>query len=134
MTNKDLVLQGFKAMNSHDLSGFDALLGPNFMNHDMPMPAPGPEGFKQVMAMFLTAFPDMVIYVEEIVGEGDVVASRGYFTGTHRGDFMGIPATGKQVNVKYMDFWRFSGGKAAENWVRMDNVALMQQLGVMPAQ
>jgi predicted ester cyclase len=61
------------------------------------------------------------------------VVTRGVFAGTHRGDFMGIPATGRKVSIKYLDIWRLENGKAKENWVQMDMLGMMQQLGVIPA-
>ena len=83
--------------------------------------------------MFLTAFPDFHVTLEDVIAEGDKVASRGVWRGTHQGNFMGIPATGKSVAVSYSDIWRFENGKAVENWVQMDMLGLMQQLGVAPA-
>ena len=68
-----------------------------------------------------------------MLGEGDKVVTRGTFTGTHQGEFNGIPATGKKVKVSYCDIWRVENGKCVENWVQMDMVGLMQQLGVIPA-
>ena len=62
------------------------------------------------------------------LGEGDLVCTRGYFEGTHDGAFMGVPATGNKVHVPYIDIWRLDGGKAAENWVRLDMLGLMQQV------
>ena len=84
--------------------------------------------------MFLEAFPDMRITLDDVIGEGEKVATRGHWVGTHKGAFMGVPATGKAVNVKFMDMWRFENGKAVENWVQMDLLSLMQQLGVVPGQ
>ncbi|HMD00629.1 MAG TPA: ester cyclase, partial [Ferruginibacter sp.] len=63
-----------------------------------------------------------------VAGDGDIVATRGEWTGTHSGDFMNTPATGKKVKVKYMDMWRLEDGKAVENWVQMDMPGLWQQL------
>ncbi|MBV9282520.1 MAG: ester cyclase [Chloroflexi bacterium] len=130
--NAALIHRGFEAMNTKDLDVFDEVLAPTYVNHDMPAPAPGPDGFKQVMAMFLRGFPDFRLTVEETLAQGDTVATRGYMTGTHDGEFMGIPATGKRVTVSYMDFWRLENGKAVENWVRLDQLGLLQQLGVIP--
>lgn len=104
------------------------------MNHDMPMPAPGPDGMRAVLQPFITAFPDLHVTIEEILGEGDKVMTRGVFIGTQRGEFMGIPSTGKAVRVSYMDEWRIADGKAVENWVRLDILSLMQQLGAIPDQ
>jgi steroid delta-isomerase-like uncharacterized protein len=109
------------------------LIGTTYVNHSMPAPVPGPEGFRMVISMFRAAFPDLHITLEDVIGEGDKVATRGYFTGTHQGEFNGIPATGKQVKVSYIDLWRVENGKAVENWVQMDMIGLMQQLGVIPA-
>ncbi len=132
--NKALVRRGFEeGINQGKLDYFDQVLAPTYVNHNMPAPGPGPEAFKQVLAMFLKAFPDMHITVEDVITEGDKVATRGTWRGTHKGDFMGIPATGKSVSVTYSDIWRFENGQAVENWVQMDMLGLMQQLGVAPA-
>jgi predicted ester cyclase len=122
-----------EGINQKQLDVFDELLAPNYVNYNMPAPAPGPAGFKQVIGMFLTAFPDMHLTLEDVFGEGTTVGSRGYFTGTHQGEFMGIPATNKPVKVAYIDLWRMENGLCVENWVQMDMLGLMQQLGVVPA-
>jgi predicted ester cyclase len=103
--NKATIRRGFEAMNSQDFSVFEQIMAPCYVNHDMPAPAPGPEGFKQVIGAFFAGFPDMRITLEAQLEDGDLVANRGTFTGTHQGEFMGIPATGKQVTVKFMDMW-----------------------------
>jgi steroid delta-isomerase-like uncharacterized protein len=132
--NKNLVRRGFEqGMNRRDLDVFDELLAPNYVNHDLPAPVPGPAGMKQVLTMFTEAFPDMQITLADVLAEGDKVVTRGSWTGTHKGPFMGIPATGKPVDVKFIDMWRVENGKAVENWVQMDMLGLMQQLGVVPA-
>ena len=131
--NERLVRDMFeRAINKRDMSVLDEFLSPKYVNYDMPTPEPGPAGMRAVMGQFFGAFPDMRIVLEQTVGEGDVVCTRGYFEGTHDGDFMGVPATGKAVNVKYMDMWRLADGQAVENWVRIDMLGLMQQLGVVP--
>jgi predicted ester cyclase len=85
-----------------------------------------------MIGMFTDAFPDMRITVEEVIGEGEKVATRGTWSGTHKGSFMGVAATGKSVKIGYIDMWRFENGRAVENWVQMDMLGLMQQLGVVP--
>ena len=122
-----------EGINQKQLDVFDELLAPNYVNYNMPAPAPGPAGFKQVIGMFQTAFPDMRITIEDEFGEGDKVGTRGYMTGTHKGEFMGIPATNKSVKVSYIDLWHAENGKFVENWVQLDMLGLMQQLGVVPA-
>jgi predicted ester cyclase len=132
--NKANVRRGFEeGINQNELHVFEELIGATYVNHSMPAPVSGPEGFKMVIGMFRAAFPDLHITLEDVLGEGDKVATRGYFTGTHQGEFNGIPATGKQVKVSYIDLWRIENGKAIENWVQMDMLGLMQQLGVIPA-
>lgn len=82
--------------------------------------------------MFKAGFPDLHATVETAIAEGDQVATRGYITGTHKGPFMNIPPTSKSIKVTYTDIWRIENGKAVENWVQMDMLGLMQQLGVIP--
>jgi predicted ester cyclase len=130
--NKAIIRRGFEAMNTKDLSVFEEIMAPGYVNHDMPAPAPGPEGFKQIIGAFFSAFPDMHIHLEAQLSDGDLVANRGTFVGTHQGEFMGVPATGKQVTVQFMDMWRLENGQAVENWVRLDMMGLMVQLGVVP--
>jgi len=131
---KALHRRGFEeGINQKRLDVFDELIADDYVNYTFPAPAPGREGFKQVMGMFISAIPDMHVTIEEQAAEGDTVASRGTFTGTHRGAFMGIPATGKPVSIGYIDFWKFRDGKGRENWVQMDMLGLMRQLGVIPA-
>ena len=132
LQNKQLVEQMFSdVMNNRRFDRISDIIAPNYMNHSMPMPQPGPEGMAAILKMFEDGFPDMKITLDTVIAEGETVATRGYWTGTHRGAFMGIPATGKKVNIGFMDFWKFENGKATENWVQMDNMAIMQQLGVI---
>ncbi len=131
--NKAMVRRVFEtAINSGDEAALDELLAADYVNHDMPAPAPGAEGFKQVVGLFRAAFPDMRVTIEDEFADGDLAGTRGRFTGTHKGDFMGVPASGQPINVKYIDLWRVRDGKLAENWVQMDMIGLMQQIGAMP--
>lgn len=131
---KALHRRGFEeGINQNRLEVFDELIGDTYINHNFPAPAPGREGFKQVIAMFRSAFPDLHVTIEDQVAEGDRVAARGRMAGTHRGEFMGIPATGKPVEIAYADIWRLEDGRFVENWVQMDLLGLMQQLGVVPS-
>jgi len=120
--------RGFEeGINQKRLDVFDELLAEEYVNYAFPAPAPGPEGFKQVMGMFFAAFPDMHVAIEEQVAEGDKVASRGTFTGTHTGDFMGIPPTGRTVAMAFIGWYRFDAeGKIAELRVEQDNLGLLQ--------
>lgn len=108
----------------------DELVAPTYVNHSMPQAGSGAEGVRNTMGMFRAAFPDIRVELDDVIEQGDRVASRGSFVGTHQGDFMGIPATGRSVRVQFIDIWRIEDGKFVENWVQMDMLGLMQQLGV----
>ncbi len=129
--NKRILARGFDAMNKQDFDALAKVIDENYINHSFP-DARGPEGFRQVIGMFFAAFPDMHVDVADMIAEGDKVASRGTWRGTHKGEFMGIPATGKPIEIGYSDVWRFEHGKAVENWVQMDMLGMLQQLGVAP--
>lgn len=120
-------------LNQRNLDLISELIGPDYVNHNLPAPEPGSEGFKGVINMFVAAFPDLRVTHHDLIAEGDRVATRGSWSGTHQGEFMGIPATGKQVTVNYIDIWRSANDQFVENWVQMDMLGLMQQLGVIPA-
>lgn len=122
-----------EGINGGNSAVVDEVVGPGYVNHDFPLPSPGPEGFKQMLGMFRGGFPDLHVALEEVLLEGDKVATRGTWRGTHRGEFMGVAPTERQVTVAYCDIWRVENGKLAENWVQMDLLGLMQQLGVAPA-
>ncbi len=101
-------------------------------HNPLPDQAPGREGMKNLMNMFLAAFPDMQSSIDLLVAEGDIVAGRMTTKGTHKGDLMGIPPTGKQVEFTEIHIVRIANGKAVEHWGNQDDSTLMQQLGVMP--
>jgi steroid delta-isomerase-like uncharacterized protein len=83
---------------------------------------------------FLTAFPDWHGTVDDIIAEGDKVVNRWTGHGTHLVELMGIPATGKPVTLTGITIFRIAGNKIVEEWTQMDQMSLMQQLGVIPAQ
>jgi predicted ester cyclase len=83
--------------------------------------------------MFEAAFPAYELVLEDLVGEGDKVAIRASFRGTHKGEIFGIPATNKQVSITLMLFYRIANGKIVEHWMNADSLGLLQQLGAVPA-
>ena len=122
-------------INGKNTSGIGDLMAVDMVDHNlMPGQAPGLEGMEQLMTMFLSAFPDLHTTIDVLIAEGDIVAGRMTTTGTHRGDFMGIPATGKQVKFSEIHIIRIANGKAVEHWGNSDDMGMMQQLGVIPAQ
>ena len=84
--------------------------------------------------MMRAAFPDAVLSVEELIAEGDKVAVRADFTGTHRGEFMGLPASGNRVTATGISFYTVVDSKITEHWEQFDAMGLMEQLGANPSQ
>src|SRR5215207_1594217 len=112
----------------------EEVVASDFIDHaPLPGQAPGLEGAKRKWAMYLTAIPDLRVTIEDLVAEGDKVAVRRSYEGTHQGELLGIPATGKQLQVGSISIFRLVDGKIAENWEQLDRLALLQQLGVIPA-
>jgi predicted ester cyclase len=91
------------------------------------------EGFKQFGGVFRTAFPDGELTIEDLIVEGDKVVSRITYRGTQTGDMMGIPPTGKPVQVSAMIIDQIADGKIVESWRLFDQMGMMQQLGLVPA-
>ena len=125
-----------EGINQNKPGVFDELLAPNFRVYGGPselQTSPGPEGFRHGFEIFRKAFPDIHVTFEAEFTDGDYVFHRGYVTGTQTGEFQGIPPTGKKVKIYTLDIWHVANGQAVENWVQMDLLSLMQQLGVVPA-
>jgi steroid delta-isomerase-like uncharacterized protein len=135
MSNAATMRRTYELINGGDLAGFAALLAEDFVEHDG---APGfPTTKDGTLAYFetvLEALPDVHMHVEDLVDGGSTTVARVTVTGTHRGDFMGIPPTGRHVEVRLIDIMRFDGaGAVREHWGVLDALTLMQQLGVIPA-
>jgi len=122
-----------EVINQGRYEAADELVEENFVELDpLPGQRQGREGLKDVIRMIRTAFPDIHWVVEETIASEDKVVSRFKWTGTHRGEFLGIPATGRTITVPGVVIDRLSGGKMADSRILMDTLAMMQQLGVIP--
>ena len=112
----------------------DELCAPGFVDHD---PLPGSTGdlagLKDFVAQIRAAFPDLQMSADDMIVEGDRIAVRSTMRGTHEGDFMGVPGSGKKVEVSGYDFVRMENDQAAEHWGVIDAAALMEQIGMAPA-
>jgi len=116
-------------LNNGKLELFDEICSPDFVKHTFtPGQTYGIEGSKQSVLMLRKAFPDIKYTVEDMFGEGDKLVARWSAKGTHKGDFMGIPPTGKQVFFSGIEIIRIFEGKAVEEWEELDRAGLMQQL------
>jgi steroid delta-isomerase-like uncharacterized protein len=106
---------------------------PDIVLHNASMTIQGYPAYKQFISMYFTAFPDLHITIEDMIAEGDTVVVRTTFHGTHKGDLMSIPPTGKQATTTGISIFRVANGKALEHWANSDDLGLLQQLGVIPA-
>jgi len=124
----------YELINDGDVAGFDKLLADDFVEHEeTPGLAPTREGVKEFFTMHIAAFPNLRFDAEDVLASGDKVVARVRVTGTHEGEFMGMPATGKSISVQAIDIVRFGDdGLAREHWGVFDTMTMMQQLGVMP--
>ena len=125
----------YDLINAGDIDGFGRQLADGFVEHDVsPGFPPTKAGVVQYFKMLVTAFPDLRMNVEDVIASGDKAVARVQVSGTHKGEFMGMPATGKSAAVNLIDITRFGDdGLAREHWGVVDQLALMQQLGVIPA-
>jgi len=128
-----LMRRMYQAIDSHDLEALASLVGPTYHGHGIMMEGEGPEAFARTAATFYSAFPDLRIVAEQTIAQGEYVASRGYWTGTHQGAFGGVNPTQHVVQVGFLDMWHVQDGKFVGSWAQMDLLGLMQQLGAVSA-
>jgi steroid delta-isomerase-like uncharacterized protein len=138
-TNKATSNRFTDAVNSGDTEliakTIDELIAPDaLLRTPLPIEATGAELAKQVFALLLRAYPDLHITVEDLIAEGDKVVSRNTVTGTHQGEHLGVPPTGKSVTYNEIFIARFADGRIAETWGVVDVLSQMRQLGAIPAQ
>lgn len=125
----------YDLINAGDIDGFGGQLADDFVEHEeLPGIPPTKAGVIQYFQILVAAFPDLRMDVEDVIVGGDKAVARVLVTGTNKGEFMGLPATGKSVAMKLIDITRFGDdGLAREHWGVADQLALMQQLGIIPA-
>jgi len=122
-----------EVFNKGNMNAIDELLSPNIVEHNpFPGQGPGVQGFKKGMTELRQAFPDLHVTVDDMLADGDKVVIRSTMTGTNKGKFMNMPATGKQIKVDGIDIVRIKDGKAVDHWGVTDIMTMMQQLGVVP--
>jgi steroid delta-isomerase-like uncharacterized protein len=133
--NKQVVRQFFEAFDRHDTERIEQLVSStNYSFHSLGMPPMDWNGHKQFIIDITNAFPDIHHDIVDLVAEGeDKVAVRFYATATHKGEFQSIPPTSKKVSFGGMNFFTIIDGKVAEEWVIVDMMGLMQQVGAIPA-
>lgn len=124
----------YELINAGDIGGFTDHLADDFVDHEAaPGLEPTKEGVKAFFRMQLVAFPDLRMDAEDVFASGARVVARVTYTGTNKGDFMGMPPSGKKVKVTLIDMFLFGAdGLIHEHWGVMDSLAMMQQLGAIP--
>ena len=122
-----------EVLNKHNLDALSEFVHDSHIDHT---PAPGQElglaELRKMFSMYFAAFPDFRATVKDVIAEGDRVALHLITHATHTGEFMGIPPTGKKVEMREIHILRIVDGKAAERWGLIDEVGMMRQLGLMP--
>ena len=133
--SKAIMRRFWDAWEQGNVELLDELLAPEYINHTLAAPdlPPGPEGVKEVVSMFRGAMPDLRVVIEDMIAEGDKVATRYALEGTHRGELFGAAPTGRQLSIKSITMERVSEGKIIEHWRVTDEVGMMRQLGVFGA-
>jgi steroid delta-isomerase-like uncharacterized protein len=123
-----------EAQSGHNLAAVDELFAADFIDHSVPpgLP-PSREGVKMQFSMFFDAFPDLHVVIHDQVAEGDEVVTRKTFHGTHQGDLMGIPPSGRPIAFDVIDILRLKDGKITDHWNVVDQLSLMRQIGAIPA-
>lgn len=136
--NKETARKILAAVDAGDLNAFAQYVSPSLIEHMPPPPgAPKAESdfelAKMLIAGFNTGFPDGKAKILHMVAEGDLVTVHSLYTATNTGAFMGMPATNKAVSIEQVDIMRFDAmGKGVEHWSVMDQLTMMQQLGLVP--
>ena len=132
--NKAFVSHLVREVIGHgNFSLVDELVSPDYVGHSSSPEMNTREGHKQFFIALRNAFPDLELSIEDQIAEGDKVVTRWIARGTHRGEFMGIPPTGKRVVLSGIDIDRVADGKLAECWTVSDDLSLLKQLGVLEA-
>ena len=132
--NKAIVRRIIEDFNKGELDSVVELSAPDFVYHGAPPGVPPTrEGWKQLLAMFRAGFPDIHFDIEHLIAEGDLAMVRFTGHGTHQGEIMGIPATGREVAFSGVVILRFANGKMVERWEEFDMMGMMMQLGAIPA-
>ncbi len=126
--NKAIVRRWIESYNKHNLDSLDEFLAPDYIDH---IHHGGPEGVKQVFNMAFNAFPDWHESIEEMIAEGDTVWARLTYTGTHKGEFFGLPPTGNKITATAVAMYRIVNGKLVEGRFITDSLDMNKQTGAI---
>ena len=134
--NKDIVRRFIDEIwNAGEVDSIDQFIAADHIDHDPAQvgSSGGRTGARDFIVTYRTAFPDAHITIDELIAEGDLVVSRWHATGTHQGELMGIPGSGKAINITGIGIDRIADGLIAESWGNWDTLGLLGQIGAIPA-
>jgi steroid delta-isomerase-like uncharacterized protein len=121
------------AFRAADHATMDELADPSFQDHNAPDGDPSLANFKKKVAGMVSIFADLEEELQDVVANGDTVATRWVLSGTQQAQFMGIPAAGQPIRIEGMNFYRVKNGLVTDTWTQFDGVALLQQVGALPS-
>ncbi len=132
--NKAAVREFFACASSGQLDRLEALVSPDYVLHDPALPEEvrGVDGVRELVESYRGGIAGLAVTIDHQIANGDYVATRYTCRGTHEGDIMGLPATGRDVTIAGLVISRFRGGKVVEEWEVSDVFGLMQQIGAIP--
>ena len=133
--NKDLARAYFTAFLDRDESWWQRHIAPDFVRHDpgLDFAVRGPEGVARLGEVLHGGVTEMKLPIDEVVAEGDRVLVRLRFRGRHTGDLMGLPASGRSIDIAVMDLFRIVEGRLVEHWALLDILGMLKQVGALPA-
>jgi steroid delta-isomerase-like uncharacterized protein len=131
--NKAVIRRWMDLWNTGNLDAVDEFVAADYVRHDPNGPEiHGPEAERQLIAMYLAAFPDLRFTIEHLIAEGDLVLAHSTARGTHRGELLGVPPTDRTIAIAVMDLFQLADGKIVEQWVAIDTLGMLQQIGAVP--
>lgn len=130
--NRELVRKWFEALSRHDVDVVADMVAGDFIHNSSTNQ--DRDGVRAELDYWFSAFPDASVSVEDLIAEADRVVARVTSSGTHGGEFMGSPATGKRISVQEVDIFRIENGKIAEAWAAVDFFGMLTQLGLLPSE
>jgi steroid delta-isomerase-like uncharacterized protein len=131
-THRALAERFAQSLTDHDLDAFAELLDDEYINHNR-YAQPGKDGSVGIFAAFLSAFEDFRVEVDDIVETDDTLVGRYTYRGRHTGTFLGIPASGTEIEMHSIDIWRVRDGRLREHWDELNTLEVFQQIGAIPA-